>query len=103
MNTEEIAMKLIAHSGDARTLAFRALQAAKNHNYEEAQQLMDESEKASVEAHQSQTDLLVAEANGQKPEVNVLLVHSQDYLMTSMLAQELITEMIQIYKTIDNK
>ena len=103
MNTEEIAMTLIAHSGDARTLAFRALQAAKNHNFEEAQQLMDESEKASVEAHKAQTDLLVAEANGEKLEVNVLLVHSQDHLMTSMLAQELIGEMIQIYKTIDNK
>jgi len=28
----------------------------------------------------------------------VLLVHSQDHLMTSMLAQELIKEMIIMYK-----
>lgn len=30
MEMETMAMTLIAHSGDARTLAFQALQAAKN-------------------------------------------------------------------------
>ena len=33
MDTETIAMTLIAHSGDARTLAFQALQAAKKHDF----------------------------------------------------------------------
>ena len=91
-------MTLIAHSGDARTLAFQALQAAKKHNFEEADRLIRESKKASVLAHNAQTELLVAEANGEKLEISVLLIHSQDHLMTSMLAQELIIEMIQMYK-----
>ncbi|WP_305152020.1 PTS lactose/cellobiose transporter subunit IIA [uncultured Dubosiella sp.] len=103
MNTEMIAMTLIAHSGDARTLAFQALQAAKKNNFDEASHLMEESEQAAVKAHQAQTDLLVAEANGEKPEVNVLLIHSQDHLMTSMLAQEMIREMIQLYGQLQNK
>ena len=95
MDTEVIAMTLIAHSGDARTMA---LQAAKKLDFAEAERLMQESKKAAVKAHNAQTELLAAEANGEKPEVNVLLVHSQDHLMTSMLAQELIGEMIQMYK-----
>lgn len=103
MDTEVIAMTLIAHSGDARTLAFQALKAAKKRDFEEASRLMKESQKAAVDAHQAQTDLLVAEANGEKPEVNVLLVHAQDHLMTSMLAQELINEMIEMYKEFGNK
>ena len=45
MDTETIAMTLIAHSGDARTLAFQALQAAKKHDFEEADRLMGESQK----------------------------------------------------------
>ncbi len=98
MDTETIAMTLIAHAGDARTLAFQALQAAKKHDFEEADRLMEESEKASVLAHKGQTDLLVAEANGDKVDVSILLIHSQDHLMTSMLAQELIREMIELYK-----
>ena len=97
MEMETMAMTLIAHSGDARTLAFQALQAAKKHNFEEADRLIGESKKASVLAHNAQTELLVAEANGEKLEISVLLIHSQDHLMTSMLAQELIIEMIQMY------
>lgn len=98
MDTETIAMTLIAHSGDARTLAFQALQAAKKHDFDEADRLMEESEKASVLAHHGQTDLLVSEANGDKVDISILLIHSQDHLMTSMLAQELIREMIEMYK-----
>ncbi len=98
MDSETIAMTLIAHSGDARTLAFQALAAAKKNDFAEAERLMAESEKSSVEAHKGQTELLFAEANGKKTEMNVLLVHAQDHLMTSMLAQEMIREMIDLYK-----
>ena len=41
---------------------------------------------------------MIAEANGEKTDMSVLLIHSQDHLMTSMLAQELIGEMIELYK-----
>ena len=36
MSTEDIAMMLIVHSGDARTLAFQALNAAREGKFEEA-------------------------------------------------------------------
>jgi PTS system cellobiose-specific IIA component len=43
--------------------------------------------------------MLVQEANGNHIPVNVMLVHAQDHLMTSMLAQELIAEIIDLYRT----
>ncbi len=95
---EEIAMTLIAHSGDARSFAFGALAAAKEGDFERAESLLKESEERAIEAHHAQTDLLTAEASGEGPDVNVLLVHSQDHLMTSMLAQELIKELIILHK-----
>ena len=98
MDVETIAMTLIAQSGDARTAAFKALNAAKKGNFEEADELMKESDRDAVLAHKTQTELLVAEANGQKIDINVLLIHSQDHLMTSMLAQELIREIIVLHK-----
>lgn len=103
MDIENIAMTLIAHSGDARTLAYRALNAAKAHDFEEADRLMKESEQCSILAHNGQSELLFAEANGNKTELNVLLVHAQDHLMTSMLAQELIRELIEVYKVKQDK
>ena len=51
-----------------------------------------------LKAHSIQTDLIVKEAGGESIEVGLIMVHSQDHLMTSMLAQELIIEMIQMYK-----
>ena len=91
MDMEEVAMNLIVRSGDARSSAFQALAEAKKGNFDKADELMKLSK--------AQTDLLSAEAQGDKPEINVLLIHSQDHLMTSMLAQELIEELIYLHKT----
>lgn len=49
----------------------------KKHNFEEADLTNRRSKKASVLAHNAQTELLVAEANGEKLEISVLLIHSQ--------------------------
>lgn len=95
---EMIAMTLIANSGDARSLAFAALEEAKSGNFDKAEELLKESDEKAKVAHKAQTDLLFQEANGEHLPVNVLLVHSQDHLMTSMLAVEMIREFITLYK-----
>lgn len=99
MDIETVAMTIIAHSGDARTYAFQALEKAREGEFDQAHLLIDRSDEEGKKAHHTQTQLLVAEANGEKPEINILLIHSQDHLMTSMLAQELIREMILMYET----
>jgi PTS system cellobiose-specific IIA component len=101
LDGEMIAMGIIASAGDARSYAFGALEEAKKGNFDEADRLLEECKKAGVAAHQAQTELLVAQANGNAPEMTVLLVHAQDHFMTSMLAEELIREIIQLYKIID--
>lgn len=93
-----VSMTIIANSGDARSYAYGALEAAKAGNFEEADELLKKSDESATLAHKAQTDLLFKEANGEHQEVNVLLVHAQDHLMTSMLAVELIKEIILLYK-----
>ena len=100
---EMISFGIVASAGQARSLAFEALAAAREGDFEKAQELMDESEKVSLQAHDEQTKLLVKEANGEHTPVDVLLVHAQDHLMTSMLARELIEELINLYKVKANK
>ena len=51
---------------------------------------------ALLEAHNLQTQFLAQEAGGTKTEITALFVHSQDHLMTCMLAIDLIKEMIEI-------
>ncbi len=95
---EMVSMMIIANSGDARSYAFRALEAAKASKFEDADELLKKSDASMNLAHKAQTELLIKEASGEKQDINVLLVHSQDHLMTSMLANELIKEMIYMYK-----
>lgn len=96
--SEMVSFGIIANAGDARSYAFAALEAAKAGNFDEAEELLKKSDAAAIEAHHAQTDMLVNEANGEKTPVDVLLVHAQDHLMTSMLAVELIKELIVLYK-----
>jgi len=102
-DSTEIAMRLIAHSGDARSYAFAALELAKEKKYDEAKEKIKLAEECSVEAHKAQTDLLVQEANGERVDINVLLIHSQDHLMTSMLALELIRELVSVYEVKEDR
>ena len=98
MDLESIAMTLVGNAGEGRSLAFEALNEAKKGNFEKAEQLLKESQKRTLAAHEIQTQLICNEADGNKTEMNLLMVHAQDHLMTSMLARELITELIEIYK-----
>lgn len=98
MDIEVVAMELVGNAGEARSLAFEALAEAKKGNYEKAEELLEKSKEASLRAHHTQTELICNEADGNKVEIGLLMVHAQDHLMTSILARELITEMIEIYK-----
>lgn len=98
MDLEAVSMNIIANAGDAKGLAFDALNEAKKGNFERARELMKQSEEAGNTAHKAQMQLLSAQANGEVMNVDVLLVHAQDHLMTTLLAQELIKEMIEMYE-----
>mgnify|MGYP000853797800 CR=1 FL=1 len=96
---QEISMTIIANAGEARGLAFEALRTARDkHDYQGAVELLKQADSYSLIAHQAQTDLLTATANGEDVNVDVLLVHSQDHLMTAMLAIDLIRELVECYK-----
>lgn len=98
ISLETYSMNIIANSGDGRSYAFQALEKAKTDSFLEASELLKKSDDSINLAHKWQTDLLVLEAQGNHQEINILLIHSQDHLMTSILANELIKEIIKLYK-----
>lgn len=102
LNTnEETSFGIIASSGATRSLAFEALEEAKQGHFDKAKELLHQADEMSLEAHNIQTALLTKEAQGDHTPVDVLLVHAQDHLMTSILAKELIEQMIELYKRLD--
>lgn len=99
----DIIMELIMYGGDAKSNAMEAIQAAKAGDFELATSKVSEAEASLVKAHHSQTGLLTKEAQGNKTEVSLLMVHGQDHLMTSMAFTDLAKEIIDVYKKIDKK
>jgi len=91
---EMVIFGLISSSGTARSLAFEALAKAKVGNFEEAITRLDEATKHLGDAHNIQTSLIQNEASDNKTELSLLLIHAQDHLMTSMLAKDLISQMV---------
>jgi len=97
---EEISMVIIANSGAERSAAFEALREAKNGNFEEAEELLQKANEYFQLAHQAHSELLQLDAKGEVNDIGVLLTHAQDHMMSSMLAEELIKEIIFLHKKI---
>ena len=98
MEIEMIVMKLVVSGGNARSTAIEALRAAKNGDYQHADELMEEADKTILEAHEIQTEMIQNELNGKKVEVGLLMVHAQDHLMNAMTVMDLCKEMIDILR-----
>lgn len=99
----EISFGIIGYAGDAKGLAFEAIREAKQGNIEAARENMKKSKEEIVKAHKFQTELIQGEANGNKTEISVILIHAQDHLMNAMNFQHLAEEFIDLYERLENK
>lgn len=102
-NLEETVMELIINSGESRSCAMQALYAAKAGKWDEVDKLLKESTAASKLAHVVQTSLIGLDEGTGKVPVNLIMVHAQDHIMTSMLARELIEELIEVHRKLQSE
>lgn len=94
--SSETAFALIAKAGEARSYAFEALDKAKDGDFKEADELINNADELLNEAHQVQFQILSQETSGTcDVELSFIMVHAQDHLMTAILAKELIVELIE--------
>ncbi|WP_028534556.1 PTS lactose/cellobiose transporter subunit IIA [Paludibacterium yongneupense] len=100
MDIETTVMELIIAAGEAKSLAMQALHSAKRGEWAQVDTLLAESAAASRSAHEVQTTLIGMDEGEGKLPVTLILVHAQDHIMTSMLAREMIAEMIELHRTI---
>ncbi len=100
--TEEI-MTIICESGVCRSSAMEAIAKAKEFDFDGANELLEEAEKCILGAHRVQTELIQQEAGGLEVPINLLMVHCQDHLMTSMLCKDMAREFVELYKKLDEK
>lgn len=104
MNPEELqvaAFEIILNSGNARAMVHEAFEAMREGNYELAEQKLQESNDEFLKAHQAQTHLLHEYAGGKEVKVEIIMVHAQDHLMTTMTLREVALEMLELYKKVN--
>ncbi|SDQ17055.1 PTS lactose/cellobiose transporter subunit IIA [Virgibacillus salinus] len=97
-NITETAFQIILYAGNGKSSAMEAIQEAKEGNFVKADQLMENAGEELNKAHEYQTKLLQNEANGDESPLNLMLIHSQDHLMTSMTVRDLAVELVEIYR-----
>ena len=98
MDFEQVAFNIILHAGNARSYYFEALKLAREGDFLKAKERVTKAKQELIEAHHMQSVLLQQEADGNKTELSLLLIHAQDHLMNTILAQDLILEMILLYE-----
>lgn len=101
--TLQAVMGLIMNAGNAKSEAVEAIQAAKKSKFTIAKEKLETANEYLVQAHHAQTELLTKEAQGEETQITLLVVHSQDHLMTAITFVDLAKEFVEVYERIDEK
>ncbi|RDY27311.1 PTS lactose/cellobiose transporter subunit IIA [Romboutsia weinsteinii] len=96
----ELSFEIIGYAGNAKGIAFEAIEKAKSGDIDGAREMLKESKDESNKAHRCQTELIQQEASGNKVEMSVVLVHAQDHLMNTMNYQMLAESIIDLHEKI---
>jgi len=97
---EDSAMQMILHGGNARALAYEALEKAKAKDFTAAEMKLMEADSELEKGHDAQTKLLQQEAKGAKQPATLLIAHAMDHLMNAASEKGLIAEIIELRKTL---
>lgn len=100
---QEVAFDIILNSGDARTLVHEGFKNMRQGEYAEVKKSLEQANDLLVKAHRAQTGFLREYANGEKIEMEIIMVHAQDHLMTTMTLKEVAIEMLALYQSVSDK
>jgi len=98
MDLELEIMEIITNAGESKSEAMIALQHAKRNEWAACDEALIRSTEAARRAHAVQTRLIGLDEGEGKIPVTLVMVHAQDHLMTSILACDLVKELIEIYR-----
>ena len=95
---EMISFKIISTVGTARSMYIEAIAKAKAGDFERADNLIKEGNEKFLEGHKAHVTLIQKEANGEKVELSLILMHAEDQLMSAETVKIVAQEIIDIYR-----
>jgi len=94
----QIATQVIIHAGNARSLVYEAFKEVENENFPACEAKLVQAQEEISSAHNVQTEMIQAEARGEKVQFSLLLTHAQDTLMIAMSELQMARHMVSIVK-----
>lgn len=95
---ELICFQIISSVGTARSIFIEAIREAKDGNIQAARDMIIEGAEIFTQGHHSHMELIQKEASGEKTEINLLLIHTEDMLMSAESFRILAIEFIDLYE-----
>lgn len=99
----EAAMGIITSAGSAKSCALMAIDAAADGDFEEAEKCLAEATNQMHSAHDTQMSLITCEAQGNPVELSLILVHAEDHLTMAIMASDLASRMVELYRNLSQK
>lgn len=100
---QSVAFEIISYSGAARTKIHEAFSMMRNNELENVESKLEEANEEILLAHKSQTELLKQYSSGETINMEIIMVHAQDHLMTVMTLKEMALEMLYLHEKVENK
>lgn len=94
----ESAMQMIMHAGNAKSSALMAIDDAGEGDFAAAEADLTEAAAEMHKAHDLQLSLIQKEASGDSVELSLILVHAEDHLTMAILATDMATRMVDLYR-----
>ena len=95
---ENISFQMVSAVNEARSYYLQAVQAARARDFKEAQKLIEYGDDRYTAGHAAHTQLLQMEADGNITQVNMLIMHAEDQLMSAEAFKTIALEFIDVYK-----
>ncbi|WP_216082477.1 PTS lactose/cellobiose transporter subunit IIA [Clostridium botulinum] len=98
---EQSCFKIISFVGGARSKYIEAVREAKKGNYDLANNFIKEGDNFFTQGHKAHNELITLSAQGNLEELNLLLIHAEDQLMSAETIKIFAEEFIEVYKKIN--
>lgn len=98
LDTEQVAVSIIAHAGDSTSFSMEAINAARDGNSEKAKELMEKSKESLQKAHEVHTQVLVEEARGGIESLSMILIHASNHFSMADMTHEFAKIFIDLYE-----
>ncbi|MEI4771973.1 PTS lactose/cellobiose transporter subunit IIA [Psychrobacillus sp. FJAT-51614] len=102
-NNELVCFQIISTVGTAKSMYLEAIQEAKKGEFEKAVSLIEEGNKVYAEGHHIHVKLIQQEAVGEKTEIDLLLLHAEDQMMSTETVKIMAEEFIEVYKKLEGR